>query len=172
MPAIAVPDEGWAKEDWRSDLLVVSRKTRVYPEMKSIYERILAEQMGTCKQRSEGYVYVMRDPTKPGVKVGVSVDIKQRKNALRSMTPNLEVHSSFYTMDTYGVEKLVHQFGRIVEQQDPFPNNHPHEWVYLTPTEASVCVMIAVKVVQDELSARLACLVSREPGDRASVPPS
>jgi hypothetical protein len=153
---VPMPADGWANDEWRGYLFSVARGTKLHTQMARLHAD--KRDLPRVKRRTEGYVYIARDPAKPGVKVGVAVDPNARKSAFSTMCPNMDMLACIHSVDAYAVENLVHKLGRQAQKEDLYPGRK-HEWLYLTGSEAIVCVTVAVMVVEDTLLAR----VGREP---------
>lgn len=146
---VPIPDEGWAKPDWRKALHIVERDSRLHKHMLTLVRD------ESFRKMSPAYVYIMRDPRNVGVKVGVATNPLKRLSDLSTGAPGLQLVLCFKSGHAYSVENLVHKIGRIIEPENPRPpvpegdKQTKNEWLFLTPMEASVCIQYAMMVIHD-----------------------
>jgi len=173
LEAMISPEDGLARDEWRSELRMFDRTGSLYRRMQELNREITIDRMKRGTGRSEGNVYIMIDPGKEKqVKIGVAIDPKSRKASLRGIAPDLIVVCHFFTVDSYGVENLAHRAGRLVERSNPHPSNERNEMFRLSWEEATVLIVMSKMIVEEELIERLRPSVSRTPEDRKSVTPS
>jgi hypothetical protein len=155
LPFVPVPDEGWAKDEWKETLRVLHRGSPLHVKMQAMHRDDAKSRQLTKggRRRTESWLYVMVSPTRPGCKIGKADDAESRRMQLHAGTPDIWVASIYHCLDAFHAETLAHHMGRTVEGSRLFAGED--EWFHLTQYEASVLIQTAIWVIEDALSSRI-----------------